>query len=109
MAPSRIELHPGAAAEAQAAAQWYESRNPEAARAFLNELDVAIERIADAPGLWPISHHGVRQYLMRRFPYVVVYRETQSSIEIVAVAHGRRRPGYWKSQTMDDTTPSEKD
>ena len=35
---------------------------------------------------------------MRRFPYLIVYRTTSTAIQVVAVAHGRRRPGYWKTR-----------
>ena len=35
---------------------------------------------------------------MRRFPYLIVYRVTASAIQVVAVAHARRRPGYWKTR-----------
>jgi toxin ParE1/3/4 len=42
--------------------------------------------------------HGTRKFLLRRFPYAVVYRITESAIQVIAVAHGRRRPSYWKSR-----------
>ena len=35
---------------------------------------------------------------VRKFPYKVVYRNQQDGIEIIAVAHGKRRPGYWKGR-----------
>ena len=44
--------------------------------------------------------HGTRKFLLRRFPYGVVYRITKSAIQVIAVAHGRRRPGYWKSRRL---------
>jgi hypothetical protein len=36
--------------------------------------------------------------VLRRFPYLIVFREGMEGIEIVAVAHGRRRPGYWRDR-----------
>ena len=39
--------------------------------------------------------HGTRRALLGRFPYFVVYRERSRKIEIIAVAHAKRRPGYW--------------
>jgi hypothetical protein len=38
---------------------------------------------------------GWHSALSHRFPFFVVFRETDIRIEIVAIAHGRRRPGYW--------------
>ena len=59
------------------------------------ELDVAIERIEEAPQRWASYLAGTRRYLLRRFPFFVVFRESEESVQIVAVAHARRRPGYW--------------
>lgn len=88
-------LHPEAIAEARAAQEWYYAQNAEAADAFMAELDLAIERIEEAPRQWPGYLFGARRYLLRRFPFFVVFREAGARVEIVAVAHARRRPGYW--------------
>jgi plasmid stabilization system protein ParE len=61
-------------------------------------LDHAIGAIRDNPQRWPRHVHSTRKYLLRRFPYGVIYRMTDAAIEVVAVAHGRRRPGYWKTR-----------
>lgn len=91
-----LEFHPKAVEEAQAARAWYEFHSPEAARAFVAELEGAVDRIREGPNRWPTFLHGTRRYLLRRFPYIVVYREASSVIQVVAVAHASRRPGYWK-------------
>jgi toxin ParE1/3/4 len=88
-------LHPEAIAEARAARQWYESRNAEAAEAFVAELDLAIERIGEAPRSWPPYLADTRRYVLRRFPFFIVFREAGDRLQIVAVAHARRQPGYW--------------
>jgi plasmid stabilization system protein ParE len=88
-------LHPEAIKEARAAREWYLARNAEAGNAFMAELDAAIEQIEQGPRQWPPYLGGTRRYLFHRFPFFVVFRETATRIEIVAVAHGRRRPGYW--------------
>jgi plasmid stabilization system protein ParE len=98
MSSPRLEFHVEAAEEVRAAVDWYEQRNPGAARAFALELDHAIEQIRDAPTRWPSHLHGTRYCPMRRFPYLVVYRELDNGLEVVAIAHGRRRPGYWKNR-----------
>jgi plasmid stabilization system protein ParE len=59
------------------------------------ELDLAIERIEDAPRRWPPYLGDTRRYLLRRFPFFVVFREVENRVQILAVAHARRRPGYW--------------
>lgn len=95
MPPERAWVHPEAIAEARAAREWYQARNAEAAEAFMAELDMAIQRIEEAPRQWPPYLTGTRRYLLRRFPFFVVFRETDDRLQILAVAHARRRPGYW--------------
>jgi len=47
---------------------------------------------------FPTLAFNTRRVVLNRFPYLVVFRETTSEIEVVAVAHGRRRPGYWRER-----------
>jgi len=88
-------LHPEAIKEARAAREWYSARNAETAEAFTAELDTAIHMIDEAPRRWPRYLGETRRYLLRRFPFFVVCREPNGRIEILAIAHARRRPGYW--------------
>lgn len=98
MPPLPIGIHPKAIAEARAALQWYRARSPAAADAFLSEIDHAIDQIAEAPDRWPNYVQGTRRYPLHRFPYSVVYRKQDQTVQIIAVAHGRRKPGYWKTR-----------
>ncbi len=96
MPARRVDFHPDAVVEAQAAKAWYGDRSAIAADAFVAELDHAVAQITEAPNRWPRYIAGTRRYLLHRFPFSVVYRESGSTIQIVAVAHGRRKPGYWR-------------
>jgi len=98
-----VEVHPEAIAEAAAARRWYSDRSCDAADAFLAELDLGVKNIQSYPEIYPPYLHGTRRYLLRRFPYLIVYRVAPSAIQIIAVAHSRRRPGYWK--TRQSPTP----
>ena len=98
MPPERAWVHPEAIAEARAAREWYEARNAEAAEAFMAELDAAIDRIEETPRQWPPYLAQTRRYLLRRFPFFVVFREADDRVRILAVAHARRRPGYWRGR-----------
>ncbi len=102
MARPSVRLHPDAIAEAKAAYEWYAEHNCSAANAFISELDHAISQIQTGPERWTIHLHGTRKFLLRRFPYGVVYRITEAAIQVIAVAHGRRRPGYWKSRRFQN-------
>ena len=101
MAAPSVRLLPDAIAEAKAAYEWYAERNPSAASASISELDHAISQIQNGPERWTTHLHGTRRFLLRRVPYVVVYRVAESTIQVIAVAHGRRRPGYWKSRRFE--------
>ena len=78
--------------------RWCRERNPEAAEAFLTELERALIRIAEAPRIWPMVDADRRRFVLRRFPFSIVYRLTSGQVEVLAVAHGRRRPGYWRDR-----------
>ena len=98
MAALPVELHPDALAEARAARLWYAQRSPSAALRFLSELDHAIEQVALHATRWPEHLHGTRRYVLRRFPYLLVYRFNAERVEVIACQHGRRRPGYWRDR-----------
>jgi toxin ParE1/3/4 len=93
-----VEFHEEASAEYEAAFDWYFARNELAAWKFEEELGRAIDTITLAPQRWPEAIGGARKFLLQRFPFAVVYRELSSIIQVLAIAHGRRRPGYWKAR-----------
>jgi plasmid stabilization system protein ParE len=69
--------------EAEAAARWYAERSPTAAAAFTDEIDAAETAIVRLPEAWPPFDHETRRYLLRRFPFSVVYRiESQDQFAI---------------------------
>ena len=70
----RSRFHPAAAAEVEAAVQWYAERSPVAARAFAAEVSTCVERVGEAPERWPRYVHGTRRYLLPHFPFSLVYR-----------------------------------
>ncbi len=95
MAKLPISFHPDARREAEAAFDYYSERSASAADAFYQALAASQTAIQDSPQSWATYLYGTRRFLLNRFPYLVVYRATDEQIEIVAIAHGRRKPGYW--------------
>jgi toxin ParE1/3/4 len=92
--PYRVEER--AWLELEAADNWYRSRSEDASAAFLSEVYRAFETIARAPHRWPNHLHGTRRYVLARFPFSIVYIDEPESVTIVAVAHNKRKPGYWR-------------
>ena len=93
-----ITLHPEAEAEVLQALEWYVQRSPLAARAFVHELTSVVRLAARSPMTWPRTFGNTRHILFPRFPFDLVFRLKGDEIEIVAVAHQRRRPSYWKDR-----------
>jgi plasmid stabilization system protein ParE len=96
MIPLDMEFHPAAVKEARSAYRWYLRRSAWAAGRFQTALEAALEQIAQSPNRWAIYLHGTRYRSVRRFPFIVVYRQLGDRLQVVAVARAKRRPGYWK-------------
>jgi plasmid stabilization system protein ParE len=96
---SVAEFHPEAIAEYDAAFDWYLERSPDAALKFDAEVDRALAQIIRAPQRWAAGPYSTRRFLLRRFPFTLIYREQSwGNIQILAVAHTSRKPGYWKQR-----------
>ena len=98
-----IRIEPEADQELLEAARWYEQRRAGLGADFLAAIGAAAELIQRRPaGGTRVS--GVRdevparQLVLRRFPYAVMFLELEAEIRILAFAHHRRRPGYWRDR-----------
>ena len=91
-----LEYLDAALADAESAAEWYSQRSSAAAQGFAEEIDAAVAAIERLPNAWPGYEHGTRRYLLRRYPFSVIYRIEPTRILIIAIAHAHRRPGYWR-------------
>jgi toxin ParE1/3/4 len=88
--------HPEAISDAEEARNWYAERSALAARGFLLALEHAVDAVVETPERWPRHRFGCRRYVFpNRYPYILVYR-FGLNLEIVAVAHQKRRPDYWR-------------
>jgi toxin ParE1/3/4 len=90
-----VEFHHEAIAELDNAIGYYEKRLPGLGVDLRKEVEAAVRKIQGAPTRWAPYSRRTRRFLIRRFPYLVVFRELTDRILIIAVAHGSRRPGYW--------------
>jgi plasmid stabilization system protein ParE len=90
------EFHPQARQELDESADWYESQKPGLGLRFLDEVEEVIGRILKSPEKWRKIDVDVRRCLMDSFPFTIFYRIRGTFVEILAVSHHGRRPGYWK-------------
>jgi plasmid stabilization system protein ParE len=97
---ARIVWMPEAADELEHAWQWYASQNPVAAERFADEVVRVLDVITEAPGRWALAGHGTRRVPLHRFPFKVVYRWDPGDevVRLVAIAHTKRRDGYWRDR-----------
>jgi plasmid stabilization system protein ParE len=94
----RVVFHPDAKAEANGAIDWYLARNESAAFDFAAGLRAAYSALRKNPNMFPAYLRGTRRVILDRYPFSVVFREVSSGLQIVAVAHAKRRPGYWSKR-----------
>lgn len=90
--------------ELAAAVAWYESQRRGLGLDLLEVIDEAISSIGEAPLQFPLlsrtpSELAVRTCSVKRFPYSLVFLELPMEIRVLALAHTRRRPGYWRSRS----------
>ena len=93
-----VSFHPEAFRELRAAVLWYLDRNPIVAQSFQAETEHAIEVVLEDPRRWPKWGKSERKYVFPRFPFSLIYRVNLGVVEVIAVAHQKRKPGYWKKR-----------
>jgi toxin ParE1/3/4 len=98
-ASKKYRFHPQAWQEVEAAEAWYRQRSREASARFLSKIYDALENLARSPQRWPSYQYGTRRFVLHQFPFSVIYRDELTALSIVAIAHNKRRPGYWKDRT----------
>lgn len=93
-----VSFHPAADEELIEATEWYMARSQTAAFGFVREIERALARISEAPQRYPLTRFGRRRFVLLNYPYDVVFRIVGSDVEIIAVAHHKRKPAYWRSR-----------
>ena len=92
------EFHPDAEEEFIEAAAYYERNVPGLGERFAREVRRAIERLLEHPEIGSPIDPNLRRAILTRFPYSLIYSFTSDLLRVVAVAHARRRPGYWRTR-----------
>lgn len=92
----KLVIVPQALAELHEAASRYgQIATVELGLAFVAEFERVVKLITVNSRIGAVFRGTRRRYLLRRFPYSVIYQITTEELRVVAVAHHRRRPGYW--------------
>ena len=92
----RYQFHPAAEAEYLETIAYYETQKPGLGASYISEFESVLQRVSEFPNNYLIEREpDLRRARFRRFPFTVLFRESDGTIQVLAVAHQHRRPSYW--------------
>ena len=94
-----IIIHSKARAELEESIAYYEQQKTGLGLALQSAIEKAIGRIQQNPQIG--APYKTTEYVVLRFPYVVFYVALEEDVWIVAIAHGKRRPDYWRRRKIE--------
>ena len=94
----KVRLLAAARAELKDAVVWYDNQAPGTGTRFLKAVLDAMRAIEQGPHAWPFVAKSTQKYVLQRFPYSIVFEIDGDNLLIIAIAHHRRRPGYWSAR-----------
>ena len=93
-----ISIHEAAENELNDAADFYDLESPGLGETFISEINKDIDLIAQFPEASPLIRGRIRSKILIKFPYALIYSLRATEIRILAVAHLKRRPVYWRGR-----------
>jgi plasmid stabilization system protein ParE len=94
-----VDFLPGARLDFDESFDWYAEQSREAAARFVDSVDAALHMVATDPQRFIAVDDRHRECPLRRFPFRIVYRILDNRVLVVAIAHAKRKPGYWKDRS----------
>ena len=94
----RVYLRAEAEEEIGQAAEWYAERGLELASAFLDEVSVTIAVLQSTPEHYSVVEASIRKAVLRRFPYVILFRATDEEVVVISCFRTRRDPREWRER-----------
>ena len=93
-----VIFHRAARAEFDEAHAWYEKQRPGLGEEFSERVHEVLNSIATFPEIHQCTYKDVRRAVVRRFPYLILYRIKPSRVRVIAVFHSRRNPAIWQAR-----------
>jgi plasmid stabilization system protein ParE len=95
-----LDIHEDADRELNDAANYYDSESPGLGTLFLDQVDDGYQRILENPHAAAEVDSDIRRLVLAKFPFNLIYEIDGDVILILAVAHQRRRPHYWRERRV---------
>jgi plasmid stabilization system protein ParE len=95
----KVEFHPGAAEEVIETSTFYDNEVPGLGERFVADVERAVRLVGERPNMGEKIDEGRRRMVLARFPHSLIYNTESNEVWILAVAHQRRRPGYWQGRS----------
>ncbi len=93
-----VNIHEFAEAEINEARLYYDLLSPGLGDSFIDEIEKALAQISEFPNAAPLVRGKIRKKIISCFPYALLYSVTVDQTRILAVAHHKRRPFYWRDR-----------
>jgi len=94
----KVGFHQKASEEIVETTAYYEGEVPGLGSGFIIEVERVVAVLCDQPNIGQSVGEELRRILLARFPYSLIYSIESERIWVIAVAHHRRRPGYWQER-----------
>ncbi len=91
----KLVFHPDIGQEIKAAYDWYQEKATGLGDDFLAELESSYGAILELPETWPKIRKNFRRFILSKFPFSVIYKQTLNQVIVIAVMHQSRKPYYW--------------
>jgi plasmid stabilization system protein ParE len=98
----KLNIHQEALRELDKAVVWYRKQSLFAPQRLQDEVVAVSKRILSKPQVFPLVTPGRRKALLRKFPYGVIFEWTPDAINIIAIAHAKRKTAYWRNRRMQE-------
>ena len=93
-----IWFDPRAEKEFLLSAKYYEEQESGLGHRFMLAVEVALKTVSARPQIHREILGGCRKCRVVRFPYALIFRERNDDVEIIALMHMKRKPGYWQDR-----------
>lgn len=91
-------LHPLALEEIIEAKNFYNSKVGGLGNHLFDEIDRAFKLIVETPVTWPTYNENLHRFILKRFPFSIIYRILEDKVQVIAFMHQHRKPLYWKKR-----------